>query len=366
MRVSGAAPTPVSPGGLRHAELPSPEQASAEWGELAERSGNIFATPEWLSTWWRHFGHDRPLLGSEWRTGDGTLAAIVPLYLASTRPAKVVRFLGSGPSDGLGPIAAPQDTAVAAEALKRALATLPLPWDVFVGDHMVGREDWARRLGGEVVASDESPVVPIHGIRWDDFLAARSRNFRDQVRRRERKAQRELDLSYRLSDDPARLDTDLDALFALHAARWGAEGSGALGPARQAFHRDFARRALERGWLRLWVAEAGGRPAAAWYGFRFAGAEWYYQAGRDPAHERHSLGFVLLAHTLREAMGDGMREYRLLRGGEEYKARFAADDSGVTTVAVAGRLRGRAAIAAAHLARRLPASGRRLAKQLTG
>src|SRR5947207_293111 len=80
---------------------------------------------------------------------------------------------------------------------------------------------------------------------------------------------------------------------------------------------------------------------AAWYGVRFGGAESYYQSGRDPDWERSSVGLVLLAHTMEQAMNDGMGEYRLLRGGETYKDRFATGDPGVETVAV-GRGAGRA------------------------
>ena len=38
------------------------ETPIGEWGELAERAGHVFATPEWLLTWWRNFGRSgRPL-----------------------------------------------------------------------------------------------------------------------------------------------------------------------------------------------------------------------------------------------------------------------------------------------------------------
>ena len=80
--------------------------------------------------------------------------------------------------------------------------------------------------------------------------------------------------------------------------------------AAEAFHRDFAAVALERGWLRLWVIELDGRPAAAWYGFRFEGIDSYYQGGRDPALTRERLGLVLTIHTVREAIADGIEEYR--------------------------------------------------------
>jgi CelD/BcsL family acetyltransferase involved in cellulose biosynthesis len=104
----------------------------------------------------------------------------------------------------------------------------------------------------------------------------------------------------------------------------------------------------------LWILELDGRPAAGWYGFRFGAADWYYQAGRDPALERDAVGFVLMAHTVREAIRSGMREYQLLRGGQEYKWRFANGDDALQTVGLAGTLAGRAALIGGTLARRMP------------
>ena len=82
---------------------------------------------------------------------------------------------------------------------------------------------------------------------------------------------------------------------------------------------------------------------ASWLGYRLGGAEWYYQAGRDPALEREAVGFVLMNHTIREALNDGMREYRLLLGGESYKDRFANADHGLETVMFERGARGRTA-----------------------
>jgi CelD/BcsL family acetyltransferase involved in cellulose biosynthesis len=74
--------------------------------------------------------------------------------------------------------------------------------------------------------------------------------------------------------------------------------------------------------------------------------------GRDPELERLSVGLVLLAHTLRDCVEGGLTEYRLLRGGEAYKGRFANADPGLETVAVASGPLGVAALLAAHGAAR--------------
>jgi CelD/BcsL family acetyltransferase involved in cellulose biosynthesis len=146
----------------------------------------------------------------------------------------------------------------------------------------------------------------------------------------------------------ADLESALDDLFALHGARWAETGSPFLDHA--AFHRDVARIAAARGWLRLVFLEDDGRPVAASYGFRYEGAELDYQGGRDPEWTGGSPGLALLAWMVRAAFEAGICNYRLLRGGEWYKTRFATHDRGVETFAVGhGALGTAAAAAAAHL-----------------
>jgi CelD/BcsL family acetyltransferase involved in cellulose biosynthesis len=88
---------------------------------------------------------------------------------------------------------------------------------------------------------------------------------------------------------------------------------------------------------------------AAWYGFRFSGVESFYQSGRDPDWDRSRVGACLLEHTIREAFADGMLEYRLLRGDETYKRRYATRDASICTVAAARGPVGRAIVAALSL-----------------
>ena len=324
-------------------------EVPGDWGSLAEAAGNVFGTPEWLTLWWRHFGDGRPLRVYVVRE-RGRVAALLPLYLWRPRAPRTLRFLGHGPSDVMGPICAPSDRAHAAAGLERVLGEGR--WHVLLAERLASTEVLPDDLRAHELRREPSPVLPFEGMSWDDFLASKSSNFRQQARRRERKLAEEHELRFRLSDDPERLDADIEVLFRLHAERWG-EGSDALRERRAAFHREFARLALERGWLRLWVLELDGRPAAAWYGLRFAGRELYYQAGRDPAFERQAVGFVLLVHTVREAMNDGMREYDFLRGGEGYKDRFTDDETVVRTFAAGRGLAGRAAVAIAPRAQRL-------------
>jgi CelD/BcsL family acetyltransferase involved in cellulose biosynthesis len=325
-------------------------EAEPLWQELAARGANVFATWEWASAWWQHLGRDGTLRLIACRSPTSGAVAILPLYSVRESRLRLLRFVGHGPADQLGPVCAPRDAALAARGLRQVLADPAQRWDLFVGDHLQGDLGWGTLLGARATTRESSPVVDIETNDWDQFLARRSSSLRKQIRYQERRLERDHGLRYRLSSDPDRIDDDFELLCHLHERRW-AGVSEAFAGERRAFLRDFAGQALERGWLRLWFLELDGRPAAAWLGFRFGGVEAYYQGGRDPSWDHLSVGAVLVAHTLREAVADGMDEYRFLRGGEAYKGRLATRDPGVETVVLAGSAAGHAAVGAAGLRR---------------
>jgi CelD/BcsL family acetyltransferase involved in cellulose biosynthesis len=332
------------------------ESLREEWTSLAEQGRNVFATWEFATTWWEHFGAGRRLVTVGCRDSGGELFAVLPLYFWRRRPLRVLRFLGHGAGDVLGPVCRPERSDDAGRALRRLLEAAPWDWDVFVGENLPGEQDWPRQLDGHLIRREGNPVLRTPDG-FEGFLARRTPNFRSAVRRGERRLARRYRVRFRLSDSTT-LDADLDALFRLHQSRFGAQSS--FGGGRTAFHRAFARQAQERGWLRLWILELDGRPVAAQYGFRFGGVESFYQSGRDPELRRESLGMVLLSYAIRSAADEGVREFSLLRGHEPYKYRFATDDRGLDSVCVTRGPAGTAALAFVKAVRSSPTARRLL------
>jgi CelD/BcsL family acetyltransferase involved in cellulose biosynthesis len=332
------------------------------WSELALASRNIFATPEWASAWWRHYASESALPRFSECRSQGRPFAILPLYSSKRAGARVLRFTGHGPGDVLGPVCAEADTGAAGAALVQELAERPQGWRVFVAERMPCGP-LGRALGGTRVQTEANPYLDTEGKDWQSYMASRSKNMRQQMGRRARKLEKAHTVAYRLTEDPERLDADMEAMMRLHAARWGEPGAFA-GPAA-AFHKDFARSALDAGWLRLWTMEVDGEAVAAWYGFRYAGIEFFYQSGRNPRWDDWSVGYLLLVQTMRSAFDEGMERYAFLRGDEPYKHRFASGDHGLETRA-RGRGRAGSAAAAAGIALmgRVPALRARLVGEL--
>lgn len=320
------------------------------WTELAERSGNIFATWEWADAWWRHFGYDGGELALLACLRDDEPFAIAPLYRDRKGPLGMLRFLGHGVGDVLGPVSAPADAGLAMRALIDGMRDNG-GWTALLAERIPG--DTVAALGGELLLSEENPSLEIGGRSWDDYMRAASKNMREKVRRNTRKIEREHELTFELCERPGQVEPMMRTLFDLHGMRWAEKGSFGRESVTP-FHLDFAPVALERGWLRLWTMQIDGEPAAAWYGFRYGGVEAYYQSGRDPRFDRFSVGFLMLARTIQAAFDDGLDAYGFLRGDESYKSRFATATETLETRAVGNGAVGRGAVRTGALALRVP------------
>ena len=312
--------------------LTSFESLQGDWDDLAAKTENVFATYDWTSLWWEHFGAGRPLLIAACRSSDGRLRAILPC----TNPPDVrLRSLGSSAIGRQTNWDRSASLPIVPERLERfaeALDRSPWRWDFFVAELMPKDTGWAPLLGARVLTELESPIVRFEHDDWDAFLAGKSSHFRAQSRRnRAAAAARDFQLSYRLATETSRIREDIETMFRLHAKL---RPNGSAFFSERAFHTKFALTAHERGWLRLWFLELNGQEIAVWYGFRYGGAEFSYQSGRDPSYDKYAVGRALVLHSIREALHDGLKEYRFLRGGEDYKSHLANDPGTLETAVI--------------------------------
>lgn len=350
MTLQAKAPGSLSPASWATVELvDSLDDLRDDWTRLAAASGNVFATWEWNELWWRNYGGERQLCVAVSKRSDGGTDAIVPLFVWSRRPLRILRLVGHGHGDRVGPICH-QDARSVEHALKLALDAHR--HDLFVGDWVAGDHDWARVLGGRVVRRTGYPILRTNGS-WSEFLAGQSQRFRKSARNSRNRLEREHKVSFRLADS-ATLERDLDAAFRLHRARFGKHQGCLFCGDHEPFQREFAELALERGWLRLLLMELDGAPACFEYGFMFENAYFAYQGGRDPAWDRQSVGFVLELESIRESLEEGATEYRFLGGEEEYKYRFSTEDPGLETIVAPATRQGSVAAAAVDAVWRLP------------
>lgn len=333
------------------------------WTRHADEQDNIFATWEWAAAWWRVYGAGRDLFVHQVFDEQGRSIGILPLYISTTRVGRFARFIGHGPADQLGPVCRAENREKVATALRDLIGTPACP-AIVLAERMRADERWEEMLHGRHIRRESFSLIELNGLDWDGWLATKSRNFRAQARRGERRLTRDHRLEYRLVTREAEVLEALDTLIRLHDARWDG-ASAAFRPKRRAFHEDFALAAARRGWLRILLATVDGAPAAAWLGYRYGGAESSYLMGRAPQWSRHDVGSVLRMHAIREAVGH-VGEFRLLLGTEPHKQRLATEDPGLDTFLVGDAMLPRLAHALIQHKRRSPAVVRKIVASRLG
>lgn len=320
------------------------EALKDEWEELLSDSSSdcIFLTWEWLYTWWRHLAGDRRLHLILVRDDGGRLIALAPLARRGARwkrllPFPALEFLGVGSvgSDYLDLIIRRGQEAPALAALAGALAGSGLMVDfsqvAAAGSQAV---ELTRKLGdrgwrAQRTPTDLCPYIDFTGDlaerSWESYLSGLGSAHRYNLRRRFKNLDRQWRLDFERAATVEQCASGIGNVVRLHALRWQSRGEPGVfrDPAVVAFHHELSRRALARGWLRLYTLRLDDHVAAAWYGFHYHGVTSFYQAGFDPAFYKHSVGLVMMGLAIRSALEEGARVYDFLRGDETYKSLWA-------------------------------------------
>lgn len=306
------------------------------WRELAVERSNAFVTPEWFEAWSAAYGEGSGSRVAVVTEGDRVIG-LIPLAVEGSGPLRVTRIAGANLADLLHPVAAAADEDAVAAATLAALAA-ERGGGAIVLDNVDGDAAWwqgAPGLRAHPRAASPGPYVSLAGLDWDGYLQQRSSSFRKRLRQIERGLAREAEIAFRLCRDEGDATAGMATFFDLHYRRWAERGGSSLSAERaRAFHLDFAAAAARRGWLRLWIVEADGEPIAASYGWRVGERQAFYQSGLDDRFARHSVGLLLQAHAIREAIAEGAREYDMLLGDEGYKGRFCDRSRDLRTVAL--------------------------------
>ena len=192
----------------------------------------------------------------------------------------------------------------------------------------------------------------------DAYLATRSTNFRSNIRKAVRRADRD-GVRYRHLD-PTETSSGLVRLRDLHLARWGDTQF------LSSFDRfaAAAMRGADAGEVSLHELVADGTTVASVVCFELGGRMFFYQAGRRPDPRWRSAGTLLLFRIIEHGSERGLSEFDLLRGDESYKLSFADAERPLLTARSSWGLGGKAAATATGAVRRARSLGARTKRQV--
>ncbi|MBI4340285.1 MAG: GNAT family N-acetyltransferase [Chloroflexi bacterium] len=304
------------------------KQLWSEWETLlAQCPGQrVFQTPTWHHLWWKEAGSDAELRLTAFREGS-KLVGIAPLMAKNGS----LSFLGDTDLwDYHDFVVAPGRDSEFFPTLFEAIE--PLPWKEFtltsVPDNslcLAYLPDLAKTRGYSYEQTQEgvAPGLALPST-WDEYLARLSKKDRHELRRKLRRLQSQADFRW-YAVDPAALEGALPDFFAL--MRLGRpEKAAFLTPERESFFRRMAEKLTASGFFKLFLMEVSGVRVAGALCFDYGATRFLYNSGYNPAYYHLSVGLLLNALSLCQAIEEGKAYFDFLRGDEPYKYDLGAKD----------------------------------------
>lgn len=197
---------------------------------------------------------------------------------------------------------------------------------------------------------------------YESFEKSLSPNRRQQLRRKWRRLHKAHPSAMTCQNDERRsLDDVMDDLACLHRRVWNERGRpGVLDePRMRHFLWKFCHRAHARGWLRLRQLYVEDRLVAGILLFHAGRTASFYQSGWDTSFKSFSVGDLMMTHSIRSAIEEGMTTFDFLRGHETYKFGYGASPEELLGYELARKPLGRLAVGAARAKTSLKAFVRR-------
>ena len=323
---------------------------AAEWNDLLARSryDTFFLTHEWQSVWWQELGNGELWILAFYGEGDGEddarsseLVGIAPFFLHEHKRGKragkrSLQLVGCVEvSDFLDMLIATGWEHSVYYCLLGWLQSEEAPaWD-YIDLCNLPEESLSYRVlpsifehaGLRVEVSQEDVAPHVHlPARYESYLGQIDKKQRHEIRRKQRRAERELEVDFRLIQSMDELQEAMDAFLRLQRMS-RPDKESFMTPQMERFFRIMAGRMLEAGRLHLSFLSLNGEKAAALMAFEYKKQLLLYNSGYDTERwAGYSPGWVLLGYVIQHTIARGVEVFDFLQGDEEYKYRFGGHD----------------------------------------
>lgn len=311
------------------------DSLNAEWLELLNKTedGHVFQSPQWLRTWWDCFGKDATLKLLSIRNG-GELVGILPMMQRGT----TLSFIADPDVCDFHDVIAsgPQCLEALSHLVKTCLSdgvtTIELSGlrpDSFILNNIPAVAE-AQGLALESAHEDTSPWISPLTDTWDAYLNQLSGKDRHELKRKMRRLDASgLNPKYYSVDTISAGSSEMDDFLRLMALS-REEKHGFLTPDREHFFRTLIENLSKAGIVKIFFLELDAKRVSACICFDYKNVYALYNSGFDPAYANLSVGLLLKAHSIQDAIANKRKAFDFLRGNESYKYDLGAKDVPLT------------------------------------
>ncbi len=313
---------------MANTPITSFQEVQAEWESMLREcpADTLFLTPQWQKVWWDTFGDGRTMVGFTYSAPDGMAGDGVAAIASLAKTGDTVSFVGSkdtfdyndfpikpGHEDGffqtlLECIEEYDCRILRLDSLKEGSPTLEyLP-------------EMARSRGYtvEIEQEDVTSGIALPGT-WDEYLGLLNKKDRHELRRKLRRMDAQTDWKWYSVSEPAPVAERLGEFISL-MRQSRTDKDEFMTPERERFFHNITQRMAELGRLQLYFLDMDGATVATCLCFDYGGSRLLYNSGYDSEYGYYSVGLLLNAMCLKDAIDRGLTYFDFLRGPEPYKA----------------------------------------------
>jgi len=305
------------------------EEIQGDWQALVPQGAldTVFVTPQWQEVWWSEFGDGaEPLLLC--LPGSEGLQGLAPLM---RREGKIT-LLGDEDLYDYNDLLVRRGGEehfynLLFDHLKDeewdALELFPLP---AASPTLRLAPELASQRGYqvEILQEDVCPGLDLPQD-WDGYLGGLSKKDRHELRRKLRRLEGAGDYRWYCRSEPRDVESSLDSFFAL--VRLSREDKDRfMTLQRERFFRNVIGAMAQLGAVRLFFMELEGRQVASALCFDYGHSRMLYNSGFNPEYGYYSVGLLLKALCIKDAIEEGLPYFDFLRGDEPYKYDLGGKD----------------------------------------
>lgn len=257
---------------------------------------NLFQTSEYLEVFKKHFCLEKEIVEGVWEKVEGKLILL-----------------------GMKPVLGNQEVT---DYAKTDINKLPEGYKKIQLDYV--REDsetysWVKSAFAGRFGETKQEVAPYINLprNWEEYLTGLARKYRKELKRKFKRLE---EVKYEFVEE-----NNFDEFIRLHKLSDPAKNKF-MSEEMIGFFKDVFEAKIPGWQARLDYLKIEDEYAAGIMSFVSEDEWWLYNSGYDPEYSHYSVGLVLKAHSIRQAIKAGKKKYDFLRGSERYKYELGAKD----------------------------------------
>ena len=168
------------------------------------------------------------------------------------------------------------------------------------------------------------------------YVAGLTKKHRHELRRKLRRLNKAEGVRWYSLSEPAEVEAGMDDFLQLLTMS-RRDKREFLTPQREQFFRALASSLSRQGHLSLFFMEIEGSRVASAMTFEYGSSRLLYNSGYNPEFGYYSVGLLLKALSVKDAIEEGKTRYDFLRGNEPYKYHLGGIDKSIYNMVVSRR-----------------------------